>query len=221
LAHPNVKICAYCGADGKALTKDHIPPQNLFPEPRSSDLITVPCCEECRGGWSDDDEYFRLAVASTSNVFDHPDAKAIISKVSRSLKKPTKIGFAKLVRDSLGEIDIQSQGGIYLGKAPSIKINANRLDRVSQRIIRGLYFKERNYPVPSDCGVFVKMLQYGFEDYAEHLSGIRFPPFKDIAGGIFSYTWVECSDDPDASIWLMLFFGNLPFVGFVDRDVVE
>jgi hypothetical protein len=51
--------CAYCGKK-QPVTDDHIPPKNLFPKPRGSNLITVPCCEFCRKGWSENDEYFIL-----------------------------------------------------------------------------------------------------------------------------------------------------------------
>jgi len=41
-----IGICVYCGKK-LPLTKDHIPPKNLYSKPRPSNLITVPCCEKC------------------------------------------------------------------------------------------------------------------------------------------------------------------------------
>jgi hypothetical protein len=60
--------CYLCGKlpaetpEGK-LTREHLPPQNLFPDPRPSNLITVPCCRACNNGASEDDDYLRLAVS--------------------------------------------------------------------------------------------------------------------------------------------------------------
>jgi hypothetical protein len=111
--------CAYCGREAP-ITKDHIPPQNLFPDPKPSNLITVPCCEECRSAWSDDDEYFRLAVVSASNQYDGSHAEKVNETVLRSLRKPNKGGFARLVRESLMKIDVRTEAGIYLGTASGL-----------------------------------------------------------------------------------------------------
>jgi hypothetical protein len=57
--------CYLCGKkasetpDGR-LTRDHIPPKNLFPPPLPEDLITVPCCYECNNAAHKDDEYLRF-----------------------------------------------------------------------------------------------------------------------------------------------------------------
>src|SRR5713226_1536877 len=42
------------------LTRDHIPPKNLFPDPKPSNLITVSCCATCNSKFSKDDELVRI-----------------------------------------------------------------------------------------------------------------------------------------------------------------
>jgi hypothetical protein len=49
------------------LTRDHVPPANLFPEPRPSNLITVPCCRNCNQSYSLDDEAMRVWLAAAAN----------------------------------------------------------------------------------------------------------------------------------------------------------
>ena len=51
------KSCIYCG-NTEDLTKDHIPPKTLFPKPRPSNLITVPCCKNCNGSFSLEKDLF-------------------------------------------------------------------------------------------------------------------------------------------------------------------
>lgn len=58
--------CYLCGSI-KDLTKDHIPPKNLFPEPKPSNLITVTCCESCNGKYKLIDESFRAFASSALN----------------------------------------------------------------------------------------------------------------------------------------------------------
>jgi hypothetical protein len=52
---PTVRSCYLCGAQER-LTRDHIPPRNLFPQPRPTNLITVDCCEVCNNGMNLSDE---------------------------------------------------------------------------------------------------------------------------------------------------------------------
>ena len=83
-------ICVYCGTYSR-ITKDHIPPKNLFGQPRPSNLITVPCCDTCNISFSKDDEYFRFSISIRDDIFE--DVQNIYSKVMRSLHKPNKVGF--------------------------------------------------------------------------------------------------------------------------------
>jgi 5-methylcytosine-specific restriction endonuclease McrA len=55
------KTCAYCGSPTD-LTRDHVPPKNLFPLPKPVNLITVPACKKCHSETSQDDEYFRVKI---------------------------------------------------------------------------------------------------------------------------------------------------------------
>ena len=62
-----IKWCYLCRAT-ENLTRDHVPPENLFPKPKPSNLITVPCCKTCNEGFSKLDEQFRAFVSSAANV---------------------------------------------------------------------------------------------------------------------------------------------------------
>jgi len=68
--------CIYCGARDN-LTDDHVPPKALFPEPRPSDLITVPACLQCNKSYEKDDEYFRIAVLAQIEPDRDPGAARI------------------------------------------------------------------------------------------------------------------------------------------------
>ncbi len=205
--------CAYCGREAP-ITKDHIPPQNLFPDPKPSNLITVPCCEECRSGWSDDDEYFRLAVVSASNQYDGSHAEKVNETVLRSLRKPNKGGFARLVRESLMEIDVRTEAGIYLGTAGGLAINKKRFDQVAERIIRGLFWHEKRYPVPTGYEVTNRFSQFGLGPVLDALGNVRFASWRNIGNGVFLYTFAPTDEDPDSMVWLSVFYQRLPFAGF-------
>lgn len=76
------KSCIYCGS-GEDMTDDHIPPKALFPEPRPSNMLTVPCCRKCNKSFSKDDEYFRTTLVSHVSVDTDPNAQAVNEKLLR------------------------------------------------------------------------------------------------------------------------------------------
>ena len=75
--------CTYCGKP-KPETTNHIPPACLFPSPRPSDLITVPCCLDCNGGASKDDEYFRMMMVMRRDA-THPAVPSSCLRSSEAL----------------------------------------------------------------------------------------------------------------------------------------
>lgn len=77
-------VCAYCGEYGPT-SRDHVPPKNLFPKPRTADLITVPACERCHSGSSKDDDYFRAALLTSELLEGDPGAERVINELMRSL----------------------------------------------------------------------------------------------------------------------------------------
>ncbi|MHC4535752.1 MAG: HNH endonuclease [Planctomycetota bacterium] len=132
------KSYIYCGS-GKDMTVDHIPPKALFPEPRPSNMLTVPCCKKCNESFSKDDEYFRTVLVSDAAVFSNPNVQAVNEKLLRSMSRPEASAMASAIRKSLHVVDVISRGGIYLGRSPAMKINASRIKRVANRIARGLF----------------------------------------------------------------------------------
>ena len=79
-------VCTYCGRLNPT-SVDHVPPRSLFAKPRPSNLVTVPSCEPCNIGASQDDEYFRLTIALRHDL-DDPDADAAMDAAVRSLSRP-------------------------------------------------------------------------------------------------------------------------------------
>jgi hypothetical protein len=119
----NIGECVYCGELGP-VSRDHIPPRNLFPQPRPSNLITVPACHQCNGAASLDDEYFRLAITTgldpekCANGFDL--SLAAINKLGVA----EKLGLAKTMLSAFNKVPIITPAGLYVGEAGALKIDA-------------------------------------------------------------------------------------------------
>src|ERR1022692_4959843 len=108
------KSCAYCGTTDD-LTQDHVPPRNLFPKPRPSNLITVLACRKCNGGAAKDDEYFRMRLCLSENVGRNAKAAKNRNAIFRSLQNPDAPGLRKSYVADIRELPVWTMTGLYAG----------------------------------------------------------------------------------------------------------
>lgn len=207
-------VCAYCGRQG-SISRDHVPPKALFGKPRPNDLITVPACEGCHSGTSKDDEYFRAILLSSELVGKHPEAQKAQEVLIRGLKRPEHGGLLKDLNERIGEVEVWSpEGYLYLGKRPAIEFDVNRIQRVIARVIRGLFFREKGYPVPGKYGVMAQLLPVVKNGLKETVRSTTFEPERVIACGAFRYFFQGTPEDSDTTMWVLHFYERLPAVGF-------
>ena len=210
------KSCIYCGS-GEDMTVDHIPPKALFPEPRPSNMLTVPCCKKCNESFSKDDEYFRTILVSHASVSSDPNVQAVNEKLLRSMSRPEAAAMARAIRKSLHVVDVTSRGGIYLGRSPAMAVTADRINRVTDRIARGLFYITHNYPVPMRYEVTCVFKDAAFsmpEEFITPWRGFWKQPVT-IGENVFSYSYALCVDDPNGMLFIYWFYGNLWFYGYI------
>ena len=210
------KSCIYCES-GEDMTVDHIPPKALFPEPRPSNMLTVPCCKKCNESFSKDDEYFRTVLVSCAPVFFNQNVQAINSKLLRSLRRPEAAGLASTIRNNLHLADISTPGGIYLGTSPAMLVSADRINRVTDRIARGLFYITHDYPVPIGYEVTCVFKDATFsmpEEFIAQWRGFWKKPVN-IGKNVFNYSYALCVDNPNGVIFVYWFYGKLWFYGYV------
>lgn len=112
-----MKSCYLCGAT-ENLTRDHIPPKNLFPSPKPNNLITVWCCKKCNEKFSLIDESFRVFTSSVINRSKSGswiwDNKVMGSSFKRSPKlKQVTIKSLVPLQTEINGIKIQQTGMTY------------------------------------------------------------------------------------------------------------
>lgn len=133
-------LCIYCG-EREANERDHIPPKSFFPEPRPSNLITVPACSVCNRGFGKIDEIVR-------NLFTSIDATEIHSAVvnqladkrNRSLERNGGVHSFNYFMENISLVDRYSEEGVFLGKYPAFNFNTTVMDQFMERMGRGLLF---------------------------------------------------------------------------------
>lgn len=77
MSEEELELCYLCGIQVRSYslsagekpsanfrTRDHVPPSGLFPSPKPSNLIAVPCCFHCNNQHSGFDERLRLVASS-------------------------------------------------------------------------------------------------------------------------------------------------------------
>ena len=201
------ETCAYCGKKRFA-TRDHVPPRNIFPEPRSSDLITVPSCEGCRRGWSKDDEYFRNATLLQVSAYNLHTR--LVSKMLDSLSRPQSRGLLHKHAEERTGLSVTTKDGIHLPQFSVFEPDLDRLNRVAERIVRGLFFYHKGFPVPTDYRVDTATMQDGIgtavEDLRENLLAYEPACRRAVQGGEFAYCLWILDDFEHATAWLAAFY---------------
>jgi hypothetical protein len=114
-------------------------------------------------------------------------------------------------------VTLETEGGIFLGTAPALRLDKERFYRVSERIVRGLFFYEKGHAVPADYLVLNYPQQFGLAGAARVLGDVGFPTPRTVGAGVFSYTYRCAEEDADSCVWISFFYRRLPFIGFTRR----
>jgi len=150
-----IGICSICGCYSD-LTIEHIPPKGIFLKPRPKNTITIFSCEKCNQNTKLDDEYFRFWVTAGA----HPKTKlaelwsdkVVGSSFKRSpaLLKRIQDDHKQLLEhrleDSLRTYDGEIAKGELLSRC--YIADAERINRVACKIVRGLFFHHFKKPMP-------------------------------------------------------------------------
>ncbi len=218
---PRVGQCVYCGLI-KELSDDHIPPKNLFAKPRPGNLIVVPSCRSCNGGASDDDEYFRLMLTLREDTHAHPDVQQLLPVVFRSLTKSNKIGFSRALVQGIRETNVLTRSGLFIGKRPVYDVDLDRLDRVAQRIVKGLFYHEQLSRLPDGYEVSAfsaSGLSALDKDLKDHIIKNIVDPIlqntpRTIGNNVFTHRVAFAPEDPNLSVWHLIFYEKVAFLCF-------
>jgi hypothetical protein len=214
-------LCAICGEMVGKVTSDHIPPKSMFGT-KPSNLITVPACANCNGGSSTDDEYFRL-IASEVDTATHPDAKKASEAIARSMARPQAQGFREGLRRSIYGIEVEEGGEKQI--KPFVGLDVQRLDRTASKIVKGLFYHVKGYPVPRSYKILATNLDLFMEkpssvEVAKLIYNYLLPKCSwikptVIGNNVFSYQIFYEDDDPNTVFVLMVFYERWRYFGLV------
>lgn len=198
------EACAFCG--GRATTRDHIPNCKFFPKPRPSDLITVPSCSPCNNATSADEEYFLNVILSHWKA---DTSSALATRKDRFDKRTERrVRMARRMLDDVRFDEWVTNAGVSAGQGYVLKVDAPRLERIFEKIVRGLYWEHYRERLPTDRATFSKL--------DDSLELIRLPLMNEIlrqgVGRVvgdqtFEYRIVRMTDGSQTAQVAMVFFG--------------
>lgn len=210
-----LEVCVYC-AKNPGVTDDHVPPKSFFPQPRPSNLITVPACNKCNSGAGKDEDYF-LATFMFSEAGITDAGKTLWrQRLHRMFSK--NLGLRRKIASGISHRRVATPGGIYLGRRMAIQFDERRFDRVVQKIVRGLYYFEYGETLPADTKVMTLFLstKARFETFVACAHQLGWG--KRQWPGIFEYRCNRAPGVPQGSMWLMRFYGNTHFCAISESD---
>lgn len=193
-------ICVICGKN-HATTKDHLPPQSMFPKPRPSDLITVPACAKCNNENSELDEVFKVLIGIQAG--HGPEGERLfLNQTSRTLTHNLRL--TKGIINAIREAEIVTFEGLLVGTAPVIPIDKS-YDIVIERIIRGLHWHHTGHILGDEVDIKVNLhrtlTKQVYDMTHDWETGI-------VGGNQFIYKYFVADEAPMASVWVLEFFGS-------------
>ncbi len=206
----NGKKCAYCGASGVKLTRDHVFPKCLYPASKSKSKvqrITVPACARCNSAFSDDEVQFRNVLLASG------EPNPVVRELWRTKALPS-LDRADGPRRANDLLELMRRVKTEQGDRYAIyPADHGGVMRVVRKVVRGLCAHHRMMsPVP-DGRVWADVLKYRVPQQllaqTEH-----YHCEEDIAG-----YWYSILDEPPVhSGWLLTFFEQCTFIAIVSTD---
>jgi len=204
MASLRVSHCTYCCEPVAKPTADHCPPKQLFPEPLPNNLRTVDACESCNSEAKIDEDYFRGVLLVTEIANSEAGKRLWEGKAGRGFQKDK--GLRAKINASMQWRDVTSEGGIALGRQMTLQVDHDRLERVAEKIARGLFRLECGALLPADTAALTRFMlsQKTYEIVEPQLPKLQWGRYR--WPGIFDYRWGQGPGKPHMTMWVLRFY---------------
>jgi hypothetical protein len=209
------KDCAYCGTPGSSSTNDHVVPKSFFLDTERGPGLHIPqvaACARCNNEKSGLEGYVGSALLIGSR---HPEANRYRrEKIAPRLDRNQKL------RNELN-IDappVWTEVNGVLQPMHMIKIDPEKIDRLLQLIVRGLYRHHYDKPLPREMMPDVTMIRPEAEASMWASVAHFFPPEVprincDLGRGTFIYSGVRSPAHEGFTAWMIGLHGRIPLHG--------
>lgn len=196
-----------CPGDGDA---DHVVPEGLFNPEDRQDLIKLPTHKGCNQSFSKDDEYFRLCMTGATS-HDAKAKKLWRGPVMRGFHRPESQRFKASVLANVVSVDIRSETSLHRGTGQAMLQDAERIRRVVNKIVRGLYVHRTGKILPADWPVSSDLMDRAKLQPFVKLFSIR---FFSIGNRTFLYGSMHLEEDLREALFWLVFYNSTHFWGY-------
>jgi len=146
----------FCGKDESfgPMNKEHFVPKGMWAGPRPSGTKTCPAHIECNKQFSEDNDYFRLVIASDDDARPHDEAQRVLDGPVTKMMADTPGRYFRHAKDFATRSRF-SRGGVYLGEQGCFPINFLKIDRVLHNVVKGLFYTTTGMPLGQDRDIRV------------------------------------------------------------------
>lgn len=191
---PKSSTCVICGIR-PATTDEHVPPRGFF-KGLSGQFRTVPACNICNNGASNDDEELRFYISAQIGKQTDGSKRLWEKGAHKSILRSTKLRSKFL--STLQEVTASDANGKAINRMVFL-VPVSLYQRVFERVTRGLYFWHTSIIFPTSTSVRINL-----HLKAPNLDDTEFRAFEtySIADDAFEYRFGIDSEDMRNSIWL-------------------
>ncbi len=198
-------------------TRDHVPPDGLFCEPKPSNLITVPCCYECNNKHSDADEQFRVLTALQLGTNDAGRKIGVEKVFGSTMKKLRQPMFFKALAPTIRLAKVATPQGteevIYLSTdaAPVVSLVKNMVKGLLYHFHPEFDYRSQRFHAEE---VTVAKPRPGVSDLGNELRAIIMKYCKEDGRGNHSEFrfWRQLELANQHGAWLLLFYNAVAFI---------
>lgn len=211
-------LCALC-ARRPATTREHVPAKGLFPKPRPNDLITVPACDPCNAGSSEDDEHLKAYFALGYEAERTPALDKIRASVTRALVREDFGGLKESFARRISFQYLPGVGGTVLTLQPRLTPDRKRVHGVIAKSVRGLFYYVTGRILPPEVEVLVvadhqadKMPPLGQRAVQRWVHIARSGVTGRRGEGVFGYALRVTDDNPNSFAAGVIFYRSFSFI---------
>lgn len=204
----NNQICYLCGVN-PADSADHVPPKSLFPKNSQNKGYKLPSCRRCNNLLHLDEEYIR-------DRFSIAGHSLIAYEVFQQGTRRSYLRSYELLK-SVTKLDLINRDTFPLGNSIGIKMDANRVNRVSIKIVKGLHYHHHlGQQIPDN---------YSFDVYFNPPNWLpdllnKQSPLIGRFDEVFSYKGIVTKQDQTTGIWWLSFYKSLGLIVVVENPTL-
>jgi hypothetical protein len=162
-------------------------------------------------------------VALSAKSHGDESLDEVSASTVRSLARPEAARFRNSILTALQETFVKNEGGVFV-PATLGNVDLTRLDRVIQRVIRGLFYVEKGARVPDDYEVvnystagLTRVPKATALPIAANVTAAMAMPMKLVGGPQFAFWSLYDTADVKQSFWVIAIYRAHSFIGWTVR----